>query len=111
MTMHYDYEVDLNDPAYTNRNLWYKRLFTDPIFKSRAKERWTQYKSSFEAVNDFIDEEKKAIEISATRNWKMWTINEGSNRDETLSWEDAIQKLKENYNARLNWLDKQINQW
>lgn len=109
--MHYDYEVDLINPQYTNRNLWYKKLFTDPLFKARAKERWNQYKPFFEKVVDFIDEEKSAIEVSAIRNWELWTLSQGSNRDENLSWEEAVQKLKENYNTRLNWLDSQINQW
>ena len=109
--MHYDYEVDLNDPQYTNRNLWYKKLFTDPVFKARAKERWNLYKPLFETVGDFIDEEKNVIEKSATHNWEIWSINEGSNRDESLSWEEAVRKLKENYNIRLKWLDRQINQW
>lgn len=110
--MLYDYEVDLNDPQYANRSLWYKKLFTDPVFKARAKERWNQYKSLFETVGDFIDDEKSAIEKSATRNWEIWTINDGStNRDESLSWEDAVQKLKKNYKTRLDWLDTQINQW
>lgn len=35
--MQYDYEVDLTDPAYSNRNLWYKRLFSDPVFKARKR--------------------------------------------------------------------------
>lgn len=110
--MHYDYEVDLNDPQYTNRSLWYKRLFTDPVFKARAKERWNQYKPLFDKVSDFIDGEKNNIGMSATRNWEIWEINEGStNKDERLSWEDAVEQLKRNYNTRLNWLDKQINQW
>lgn len=110
--MQYDYEVDLNDPNYTNRNLWYKKLFTDPVFKARAKERWNQYKPLFDEVGNFIDEEKNYIGRSATRNWEIWTIEEkGSNLDELLTWEEAVQRLKENYFTRLNWLDKQINQW
>lgn len=109
--MHYDYEVDLSAPVDANRSLWYKKLFTDPVFKARAKERWNQYKSSFETISDFIDHEKDVIKTSATRNWELWEIGQGSNKDELLSWEDAVQRLKENYNIRLNWLDKQINQW
>lgn len=110
--MQYDYEVDLNNPNYTNRNLWYKKLFTDPVFKARAKERWNQYKPFFDKVNDFIDEEKEYIGRSATRNWEIWEMVESTtNRDESLSWGDAVEKLKKNYNTRLNWLDKQINQW
>ena len=109
--MHYDYEVDLSAPVDANRSLWYKKLFTDPVFKARVKERWNQYKSSFETISDFIDHEKDVIKTSATRNWELWEIGQGSNKDELLSWEDAVQRLKENYNIRLNWLDKQINQW
>lgn len=109
--MHYDYEVDLSAPVDANRSLWNKKLFTDPVFKARAKERWNQYKSSFETISDFIDHEKDVIKTSATRNWELWEIGQGSNKDELLSWEDAVQRLKENYNIRLNWLDKQINQW
>lgn len=109
--MQYNYEVDLNDPAYTNRNLWYKRLFSDPEFKTRAKERWQQYKASFATVPNFIDEQKTLIEDSAARNWTLWTIGAGSNKDETLSWEEAVERLKANYTTRLAWLDAQIAQW
>lgn len=109
--MQYDYEVDLNDPAYTNRNLWYKRLFSDPEFKARAKERWQQYKTAFATVGDFIDEQKTLIEGSAARNWTLWTIGAGSNKDESLPWDEAVERLKANYATRLAWLDAQIAQW
>ena len=109
--MHYDYEVDLNDPAYSNRNLWYKRLFSDPVFKARAKERWKQYKKSFETIGEFIDTEKNALVISASRNWEIWSIGSGSNKDELLSWEEAVERLKTNYATRLAWIDSQIEQW
>lgn len=109
--MQYDYEVDLSDPAHTNRNLWYKRLFSDPVFRARAKERWEGYKGAFEAVGDFIDEEKTALEASAARNWALWTIGAGANRDESLEWEDAVERLRTNYFIRLNWLDSRIAEW
>lgn len=109
--MQYDYEVDLSDPAYANRNLWYKRLFSDPVFRARAKERWNRYKTSFATVGEFIDAEKSDLEVSAARNWTIWTIAEGSNKDETLSWEDAVARLKANYTTRLNWLDGEIGRW
>lgn len=109
--MQYDYEVDLYDPAYSNRNLWYKRLFSDPVFKTRAKERWNQYKESFETIGKFIDTEKNAITTSAVHNWKIWSISAGSNKDELLSWEEAVERLKTNYATRLSWLGRQIEQW
>lgn len=110
--MQYDYEVDLNDPAYKNRNLWYKKLFSDPYFKARAKERWKMYKPLFDKVGEFIDDEKIAIERSAIRNWEIWPQPDGTtNKDEKLSWENAVRQLKDNYYTRLNWLDNQINQW
>lgn len=109
--MQYDYEVDLKDPIYTNRNLWYKRLFSDPEFKARAKERWMQYKATFETIGAFIDTESNVIATSAIRNWEIWTIGSGSNKDELLSWEEAVERLKINYSKRLAWLDEQIKQW
>lgn len=109
--MHYDYEVDVNDRTKSDRSLWYKRLFSDPVFKARAKERWKQYKSSFEDIGSFIDSEKNAIAISAARNWEIWTLGSGSNGDESLSWEEAVENLKTNYAIRLAWLDGQIEKW
>lgn len=109
--MLYDYETDLSDPAHTSRSLWYRRLFTDPVFRARAKERWQRYKPALETVAEFIDTEKAALEASAARNWALWTIGPGSNQDETLPWEEAVARLRKNYLARLQWLDSQIADW
>lgn len=109
--MQYDYEVDLSATSHTSRSLWYKRLFSDPVFKARAKERWQQYKASFATIGAFIDEQKSLIEVSALRNWELWTLGVGSNRDELLAWDEAVERLKTNYEKRLKWLDEQIAQW
>ena len=109
--MHYDYEVDLNAEGHTERSLWYKRLFSDPVFKARAKERWMQYKASFGKIGEFIDQEKAAITESAIRNWEIWTLSSGSNGDESLTWEEAVERMKTNYSTRLNWLDQKIMAW
>lgn len=104
-----DYTTD--NATDTNRSLWYDKLFTDPVFRARAGERWRSYKSDFEAIGDFIGTEAEAIRASAGINWSMWTLTSGSNGDEALSWEDAAARLKTNYLARLRWLDERLSQW
>lgn len=107
----YDYEVsDLSDPK-GERSLWFKRLFQDPVFKARAKERWQSYKAGFDGIAGFIDEEAAKLRPSADVNWSIWKINKGSNRDEDLAWEDAVARLRENYLDRLQWMDNTINAW
>lgn len=108
----YDYTIDPDDKSQTDRSLWYGKLFTDPEFKARAKERWNRFRPAFGTIEEFIDAEADKIAVSAKSNWDIWTLTEsGSNRDETLSWEEAVAQMKINYRNRLEWMDAQIGQW
>ena len=107
----YDYEVsDLSDPK-GERSLWFKRLFQDPVFKARAKERWQSYKAGFDGIATFIDEEAAILRPSADVNWSIWKISKGSNGDGDLAWADAVARMRENYLKRLQWMDNTINAW
>lgn len=105
-----EYET-VNEEGESDRSLWYKRLFADPAFKARAKERWQLYKPQFEAIGAFIDAEAEYLRPSAEANWSLWTLTNGSNRDEALEWTDAVERMKENYAKRLAWMDRQISAW
>jgi hypothetical protein len=39
----------------------------------------------------------------------MWPISSTVNGDEKMSWDEAVDRLKNAYQAKLNWLDTQIN--
>lgn len=107
----YDYTYDPADEKENNRSLWYGKLFTDPEFKALAKERWNKFRPAFGTIEAFIDAEAAAIAVSAAENWKIWTISAGSNNDETLPWEEAVEKMKTSYRKRLAWIDTQIAEW
>ncbi len=110
--IHYDYEVDLTNSAVKDRSLWYKRLFSDPVFKARAKERWREFYAKLPEVYTWIDAEKAAVSVSARTNWEIWPNPEGSvNGDETLAWEDAVDQLKANLQKRATFLNQQIESW
>ena len=106
-----NYETDNSDPVEKDRSLWYKKLFTDPVFNARVKERWASYKTALEGIPEFIDTEASKIQVSAKSNWKIWTISGSNNRDESLPWGDAVSKLKQTYIDRLNWLDSEIQKF
>jgi hypothetical protein len=90
--------------------LYYKRLFEDPEFVKRVKERWTMLKPGFDKVVAFINEEAKRIAPSEKMNHPLWPINQTVNRDESLSFDDAVKRMKEAYETKLSWLDKAIKE-
>lgn len=95
-----------------DRSLWYKRLFSDPVFKARAKERWREFYAKLPEVYTWIDAEKAAVSVSARTNWEIWPNPEGSvNGDETLAWEDAVDQLKANLQKRATFLNQRIESW
>jgi hypothetical protein len=94
-----------------NKCMWYPKLFSDPFFKQIAKQRWELLKPNLISVINYIDMQKNYIQNSAITNWEIWTINSGSNQDETLPWTEAVERMKTNYTNRLNWLDAQISTW
>lgn len=103
-----DYEITDFSDEKGDRSLWYKRLFADPVFVARVKERWQAYKPIFEGIPAFIDAEAEKLEVSATANWDIWTLTGNFNRDESLPWREAVALMKQNFSARLAWMDAQI---
>jgi CotH protein. len=90
--------------------LWYDALFKNPTFVAKVKKRWSLLKPSFENVVTSIDETGKLIYVSTLLNDEMWSLNgqKSANDDEDLSHKYAVEKMKDAYLYRLNWLDEQI---
>ena len=96
--------------------IYYERLFQDPQFKKRAKERWNELEAGFREIPDFIDSEAARIKSSESMNHNLWKITPdviGSyiNGDETMSFDNAVKRMKEAYSGKLEWMDGKINQW
>lgn len=110
----WDYDWATFIPSTSNtyclkRHLYYPQLFNDAEFVSVIKERWPAAKANFDEVAEFIDLEYEKIRNSEKMNSSMWPISQRVNGDETMSFEEAVTRLKKAYCDKLEWLDSQIN--
>ena len=91
--------------------LWYGYLFNHDSFKSLVKERWTALKPEFEKVFTYIDEKAEYIRESNEINLEMWPVTQNVNEDIDLSFDDAVNRMKEAYQERITELDKVISNY
>ena len=100
-----------------NRNAhWYRRLFDDPAFRSRVRVRFKELRPQFETIPAYMDECEKLLTESATLNFSMWnpaedaSMNGGRiiNGDENMSFHDAVARLKNNFQERLDVIEKNL---
>jgi len=92
---------------------WIHRLFADPAFKSAADARWNELKTSFipELMNS-ITTKKTLLESSQRLNFYKWSILDKyiwPNAVITGSYEGEINYLSNWLEARINWIDGQVN--
>ena len=109
----WDFDWGTFHPNYIRQHsvksaLYYRQLFRDNTFVATVKERWQLLKPQFKTVVEFIEAEAQRLEVSNESNIAMWPISERINGDETLSYREAIEQMKNTYSEKLNWLDKQI---
>ena len=100
-----------------NRNaIWYARLFEDPVFAEKVKNRFQELLPQLQTIPDYMDALQKQLSESAKYNFRMWnpaddaSMNGGSiiNGDENMSFDEAVKLLKENYNIRLSVMSQQL---
>lgn len=93
---------------------WYYRLFMDPAFVQKVKDRWNELYPLFCRVPDFIEEQASVLEKTgaADRNFQKWNILDKyvwPNYKVTGSYRGEVDWLKEFYSQRLQWLNTNIN--
>ena len=94
----------------TKNSIWFDKLFQDPEFVAEVKSRWNLLKPEFETVIDYINEEASYIRESAEVNSEMWPITIHVNGDEKMSFDQAVNRLREVYRDRIELLDRLIDQ-
>lgn len=85
------------------------QMFRDKEFRKLVKARWTSYKAALSGIPAYIDEIASKLTESDKINITMWPINKTTNQDESLSYKEAIAKLKQAYEGKFQWLDNNIN--
>lgn len=95
----------------TADKIYYERLFQDPEFKARAKERWNKFLPRFREIPDFIEAEAERIKSSESMNYAIWPVTKDVNKDISLTFEGAVDKMKKSYSDKLEWMDAEIASW
>jgi hypothetical protein len=87
---------------------WFERLYQDPAFKARVKQRWQALKPSLPLILSHIDENAAYLHLSQQRNFTTWNILNtlvGPNPEAAGTYSGEIDYLKTWLEARINWLD------
>ena len=98
------------------RAIWYERLFRDPVFAEKVKNRFNELLPQLQTIPDYMDECEALLTESAKLNFKLWnpaddrSQNGGHiiNGDENLSFHEAVQRLKSNYKRHLSVIQAKL---
>lgn len=99
--------------GFDNAGYYYHFLCYDQQFVDRIKALWNSKKADFAALTTYIDTMAANISLSQKFDEEIWPFhnetNRNDNHDYTLSFEDAIARMKTSFNAKLEWMDSKIN--
>ena len=100
--------------------LYYFQLFPLPEFRKRLKARWKALRPQFVSLTEYIDQQADWIRSSEVLNHEMWPCypnpqgtadsNWMVNQDEDLTFQEAVDKMKEALLFRIETLDEQLAQ-
>lgn len=75
-------------------SLYYKYLFKYPEFKLAVKERWTEVKDVLADIDSYISEQADLIRASNEVNISKWPITQTVNRDENMTFDEAVESMR-----------------
>lgn len=89
--------------------LWYPRLLEHEEFKQLLKRRWGELRCEFEKIPSYIDEQAGWIKESNDVNFEMWPVTQNTNNDITLSFDEAVARIKAAYEERMLEIDNALS--
>lgn len=92
---------------HITKALWYSRLFKDPAFVSKVKERFNYFYSKREDIMREINENAMYLKYAVQENdnrWHTFYVYTWPNYDIWGSYNNEVQSMKEWLNARFEWL-------
>ena len=100
----------LNNQEWVSKStLYYDALFEDPTFVATVKERWNKHLPRFREIPAFIQAEADKIRNSEEMNHQMWPVTQNTNEDINLSFAEAVARMKQSYEQKLEFMDREIN--
>ena len=108
----FDYHVFCPDRtdfwAGANKTLFYPSLLKDEKFRNRMIERWELQKDVLKKLPEYIDQQADHIRLSEGYNQVMWPIDNRENGDETMTFQQSVDRIKQAFLAKWEWMDKNI---
>ncbi len=96
--------------------IWYESLMKDYNYVNQLFDRFMELKPQLETIPARIDEWEREMAVSAELNFQMWNPKEAAqqqwrstiNGDETLSYHDAVARIKRFYIERLAFMESKL---
>lgn len=109
--------VDYSDSRYTDGfhirwNPWYNRMFTDPVFIARVKERFAFFRANQDFIMDKIDAYAQKLAYAQQENndkWETMGTYVWPNPVIFETYEEEVEHLKTWYATRMDWLENEFN--
>ena len=108
------YYADHSPEGFHVKNVsWYKRLFQDPAFVNKVKERFDYFYSQREDLLREINESAVYLRYSVEENNNRWGTFYTYTWPNTSIWgsyQNEVQQLKKWFNERMEWLNTAIHE-
>ena len=91
---------------------WYSRLFQDPAFVAKVKERFNEIYANRQQIYDHIDANAAKIKAKIYEENKIWgcqTATSASEDEVKAAYQEKVDYLKTWIETRLTWLNENIN--
>ena len=97
---------------HVKNTLWYSRLFEDPTFVARVKERFNEIYAERQRILDYIDSKAMILSGKIIEDHKIWGTISSAGADASVvktDYNNNVNSLKSWIKARLEWLNININ--
>lgn len=114
------FNADFTDGLYYDKrnnfqilnSLWYVGLFESSEFRNEVKTRWAALKPKLD-LDEFIEQNRNYLKASAALNLALWPNMRNDcgdpNGESNMSTDQAIDRIKSNFNQRVSDLDRLIS--
>jgi spore coat protein CotH len=89
-----------------NIHPFFQRLFTDPAFRTKYKERWNNKYNDIYSITEFIGNMADKLNKSQKTNYRVWQWQDGG-----VNYAQEISELKLWLQTRINYLNTEINKY
>lgn len=91
------------------KSIYYSVLLRDATFVNVLKTRWSVLKPAFSSLSSYIDEKAAELAASEPLNTAMWPCDNNVNGDCTLSYSQAITRMKNALAERITEVDTALS--